>query len=270
MDLDRSTPAGLLGAKVRAFRDAKGWSVAELATRVFVSETLINKVERGKASPSEALARNLDRALGAGDQLTELWPLLSVQTFESYAEEFLNHQKRAVKIQEYSQVVPGLTQTRDYALALAESGEIVTGNDPQAVADLRMERQAILDAAGTPWLLVVLDEAALRRFVGSRAVMVGQLEHLMKLCERSRVEVRVLAFGDTVPAVLPGSLSVLTMRSGVQYAYTEGITTGRMFQGEDATAYSVLYDRVLSCALSATRSIHLIRKAIEEYGSERI
>lgn len=269
LDLDRSTPAGLLGAKVRDFRDAKGWTPAVLAEKVFVSETLINKVERGKASPSEALAKNLDRKLGAGGQIEELWPLLSIQTFEDYAEEFLNHQKRAVKIQEYSQVVPGLAQTRAYALTLAESAEIVTGNDPQSVADLRMERQAILDAAGAPWLLVVLDEAAIRRVVGSKAVMVEQLEHLLKLGQRRRVEIRVLPFGDTVPAVLPGSLSILTMRSGVQYAYTEGITTGRMFQGDDATAYAVLYDRVLSNALSAQRSTDLIRKAIEEYGSER-
>ncbi|MER6251061.1 Scr1 family TA system antitoxin-like transcriptional regulator [Streptomyces sp. NPDC001584] len=265
-ELDRSTPAGLLGAKVRDLRDAKGWDSEELARRVFSSKTVIDKVETAKATPSEDLVRKLDSVLDANGALLELWPLLPFQSFEDYAEEFLANQKRAVKLYEYSQVVPGLMQTRAYARAMAQSGEMVTGDDPESVADLRMERQAILDAPGAPWLLAVLDEAAIRRVVGSKAVMVEQLEHLLKLSDRPRVEVRVLPFGETVPFVLVGSLSILTMRSGVTYAYTEGISTGRMLQGDEATAYSVLYDRVLSSALSPTRSTDLIRTAIEEYG----
>lgn len=265
-DLDRSTPAGLLGSKVRKFRDAKGWNPEELARRVFSNETAIIKVETGKATPSEDLTRNLDEVLGANGELIELWPLLSVQTFEEYAEEFLSLQKRAVKLYEYSQVVPGLMQTSAYALALAESAHVVTGLDPASVADLRMQRQSILDEPDAPWLLAVLDEAAVRRMVGSRDLMVEQLEHLLKLSERSRVEVRILPFRDTVPAVVVGLLSILTMRSGAMYAYTEGLASGRMIHGEDATAYSVLYDRVLNSALSSTKSTQLIRTAIEEYG----
>ncbi|MFF3672444.1 Scr1 family TA system antitoxin-like transcriptional regulator [Streptomyces sp. NPDC002120] len=265
LDLDRSTPAGLLGYKVRLLRDARGWTPKQLAEEVFSNESLIRKLERGQASPSQELVAKLDKKLDAGDELNELWPLLAIKTVTEYAEGFLDHQKRAKKIQEYSQVVPGLLQTYDYVLALAESMELVSGRDPLGVAESRVGRQAILDGPTAPWMLAVLDEAAIRRVVGSKAVMVGQLEHLIKLSERPRIEIRILSFGETVPAVLTGSLSVLTMRSGTTVAYTEGPSTGRMFQGSEADSYAVLYDRVLSSALPKTRSIDLIRAVIEEY-----
>ncbi|MGW5397756.1 helix-turn-helix domain-containing protein [Streptomyces sp. NPDC003952] len=265
-ELDRSTPAGLLGAKVRDFRDMRGWSTEELAEKVFSSKTTIDKVETAKTTPSLELTTNIDKVLGANNAILELWPLLSVQTFEDYAADFVEAQKRAKILKEYGQVVPGLLQTRAYALALAESAQLVTGHDPVSVAESRIARQSILDAPNAPWLLAILDEAALRRVIGSKAVMVEQLEHLLKMSERPRIEVRVLPFTDAVPAVVVGSLSVLTTRGGAQYAYTEGLTSGRMFQGETATAYAVLYDRVLNNALSATASTELIRTAIEEYG----
>ncbi|WP_078892629.1 helix-turn-helix domain-containing protein [Streptomyces sp. NRRL F-2580] len=265
LDLDTSTPAGLLGSKVRRMRDARGWTPKQLADEVFSNESLIRKLERGQASPSEGLVAKLDKVFDAGDELNELWPLLAIKTVTEYAEGFLDHQKRAKKIQEYSQVVPGLFQTHDYAFALAESMSFVNGRDPVAVAESRVERQAILTGPSAPWFLAVLDEAAIRRVVGSKSVMVEQLEHLIKLSERPRIEVHVLSFGETVPAVLTGSLSVLTMRSGTTVAYTEGPSTGRMFQGSEADSYAVLYDRVLSSALPKTRSIELIRAVIEEY-----
>jgi transcriptional regulator with XRE-family HTH domain len=60
--MDDPTPA--LAARLRLERDARGWSLAELAQRSGVSKAMISKVERGQASPTAALLGRLSGALG--------------------------------------------------------------------------------------------------------------------------------------------------------------------------------------------------------------
>jgi transcriptional regulator with XRE-family HTH domain len=53
-----------LAATLRAQREARGWSIAQLAERSGVSKAMISKVERGEASPTAALLGKLSGALG--------------------------------------------------------------------------------------------------------------------------------------------------------------------------------------------------------------
>lgn len=53
-----------LAARLKAEREARGWSVAELATRSGVSRAMISKVERAEASPTAALLGKLSGAFG--------------------------------------------------------------------------------------------------------------------------------------------------------------------------------------------------------------
>jgi transcriptional regulator with XRE-family HTH domain len=49
---------------VRLFREAKGWSKAELARQSGVSESNIGRIEEGAVDPNIVRARALARALG--------------------------------------------------------------------------------------------------------------------------------------------------------------------------------------------------------------
>jgi transcriptional regulator with XRE-family HTH domain len=60
--MDDPTPA--LAARLRLERDARGWSLAELAQRSGVSKAMISKIERAEASPTAALLGRLSGALG--------------------------------------------------------------------------------------------------------------------------------------------------------------------------------------------------------------
>jgi transcriptional regulator with XRE-family HTH domain len=60
--LDDPTPR--LAAGLRMEREARGWSLAELAQRSGVSKAMISKVERGEASPTAALLGRLSGAFG--------------------------------------------------------------------------------------------------------------------------------------------------------------------------------------------------------------
>ena len=55
---------GPLAARLKTEREARGWSVAELAERSGVSRAMISKVERAEASPTAALLGKLSGAFG--------------------------------------------------------------------------------------------------------------------------------------------------------------------------------------------------------------
>jgi transcriptional regulator with XRE-family HTH domain len=52
----------LLATRLRVEREARGWPIADLATRSGVSRAMISKVERGEASPTAALLGRLAAA----------------------------------------------------------------------------------------------------------------------------------------------------------------------------------------------------------------
>ena len=53
-----------LSARLKAERDGRGWSLAELAGRAGVSKAMISKLERGESSPTAALLGRLSGAFG--------------------------------------------------------------------------------------------------------------------------------------------------------------------------------------------------------------
>ena len=53
-----------IGARIRAERENRGWSLTELADRAKVSRAMIHKVERGDSSPTANLLGKLSGAFG--------------------------------------------------------------------------------------------------------------------------------------------------------------------------------------------------------------
>jgi len=53
-----------LGARIRIERERRGWSLTDLARHSGVSRAMINKVERGEASPTASLLGRLSGAFG--------------------------------------------------------------------------------------------------------------------------------------------------------------------------------------------------------------
>src|SRR6266851_453231 len=57
-------PTSQLSKRLRTEREARGWTVAELAGRSGVSRAMISKVERAEASPTASLLGRLSGAFG--------------------------------------------------------------------------------------------------------------------------------------------------------------------------------------------------------------
>ncbi|MEV0684753.1 DUF5753 domain-containing protein [Nocardia sp. NPDC050378] len=92
------------------------------------------------------------------------------------------------------EILPGLVQTLDYARAILTKCTSVLGvpDDSEATAAVRMQRQAMLDAPGHRFHLLI-GEAALRRTVGSHAIMAAQIRRLGDiLTQRDNVDIGII------------------------------------------------------------------------------
>ncbi|MBC3843161.1 hypothetical protein GXW82_32060 [Streptacidiphilus sp. 4-A2] len=101
-------------------------------------------------------------------------------------------------IEEYaSATVPGLLQTRDVATFSLHAGHPHTSPiELKQMIDARMKRQESMCGAKPPRWAFILDEAVLRRPVGSPAVMAAQLGSIIRRSsESSYITVQVLRIG---------------------------------------------------------------------------
>ncbi|MDP9846853.1 DUF5753 domain-containing protein [Streptosporangium lutulentum] len=164
-------------------------------------------------------------------------------------------------------IVPGLLQTPDYAHAIFKGGrqldEAAIGRRVKA----RIARQAILDRDTPPQLLVVIDEAVLRRPVGGARVMCDQLEHIIKMNERPNVTVQVLPLSIGAHAAIMGGFVILDFASPLDpsLVYLETATDGLYLeQQEELHRYTVIYGHAQALALSPDESTRCMESVIEQ------
>jgi hypothetical protein len=166
------------------------------------------------------------------------------------------------------QVVPGLLQSRAYARVI--TAEADTPEDAADLLDIRMRRQRLLVREPDPLQVhYVLDEAVLRRRVGSAEIMRQQLDHLVELAERPNVTLQVLPFdrgyyfdGKSEPDILgfpwdddPGV--VLVQGQG-----DDGRCLDEPAQVQD---YEVAFEKVERLALTPVESPELLRRIAQDH-----
>ena len=118
----------------------------------------------------------------------------------SYPENFdvyLGLEEAAASLAWYEpELVPGLLQTEDYARAVISAGK--PGTDAEEIdrrVQLRIERQVLIRRPHVPLeLRVAVNESILRRQVGGREVMAGQLDALADVAGLPNVRLRVVPF----------------------------------------------------------------------------
>ncbi|MER8231840.1 DUF5753 domain-containing protein [Streptomyces sp. NPDC094049] len=152
-------------------------------------------------------------------------------------------------------VVHGLLQTERYAQALFATHKPVdelTTEEVMRGVELRMERREILARENPVEFRVVLDEAALRREVGSQEVMHEQYEELIKLCERSNVFIHVIPMNK--PAYrCQADFAVLDFGEGLPTAVQMDMTDGEVRMTDkdaEVRTYTRRFDALRDGALS--------------------
>ncbi|MEV6598158.1 helix-turn-helix transcriptional regulator [Actinoplanes sp. NPDC051346] len=269
-----------LGDELRRLRGERRG--AEVAAALGWSESKLSRIETARTGISDPDLERLLRVLGAaGEQrlrLRELagrgrarvwWAPYRSSVADRY-DEYVAFEAEAAAICEWeAQVVPGLLQTDEYAYAVIEVGADV--QDPETVrrrTALRMARQTVLTREPPPRLCVVLDESALRREVGGRAVLRRQLKRLYEESHRPGIELRVLPFSAGAHAALGEAFIIFEFADArTPVVHCEDLVGGQLRTKEaDVQVYRDAFDDLRGRALPLEASRELIARTGDELG----
>ncbi|WP_258038855.1 helix-turn-helix transcriptional regulator [Streptomyces sp. SM12] len=261
-------PVAAFGARMRGFREARGWSQEELAQQVSYSSQHISAVETGRKPPTLPFSRRLDRAFGtaeSADSFEREWRDIRQGSLLEGFPEFVGYEGRAAEIRLYEVgIIPGLLQTTEYAEVLARSaverGAITEEQANERVA-LVAERQAALVRTPPPLVLAVLDESCIRRPIGSDAVMGAQLERLVSFAALPNTILQVARFdmGERRPFDLP--VTVVTQPDRSLLSYAESAQRGHL-ERDNKLVLPMLaaYHQLQAEALSQAASVAMINQ----------
>ncbi|MDG9707795.1 helix-turn-helix domain-containing protein [Streptomyces sp. DH10] len=290
MTATQTGPAGRMqiARGLISLRERRGLTQTQVAERAGVSTTTVSRYEAWQdrarirwatvkaladaceATPQErdalvAIAKSQADGWWVGNSAVPGWmdPLVSFEHEAAYEHVFANT------------VIPGLLQTREYALAIHEAREVRSSNDDiERMVEARMKRQDILQRDPALYLWVVLDEAVLHRTVGDNDIMVRQLKHLHKAALSTNIDVQVLPFSAGAHAAGAGHFVILGRDdereplNSMAVVYIEMRRRGLYLDdAEDVAAYKLTFDYLRSQAADTTSSLRLIAGARQELSS---
>ncbi|MEU8889356.1 helix-turn-helix transcriptional regulator [Streptomyces sp. NPDC048442] len=272
-----------LGQELRRLRETKGLTAEGVAEKLLVSQSKISRLENGRRSISPRDVRDLCGVYEVEDPrvVESLMQMAKDSRQQGWWHAFgdipysvyigLETDAESLRVYE-PQVVPGLLQTPQYAEA------VISGALPESTPEewakrvgVRLRRQErITTAPAALRLWAVVDEAALRRMVGDRHLMLAQLEHLQALARLPHVTVQVLPFKAGAHTGLSGHYAILefpeTTDSSV--VYIEGVTSDLYLEKTaDVQKYTVMYEHLRAKALSAEESQEYIDDIAKGYAT---
>ncbi|MEV5431244.1 helix-turn-helix transcriptional regulator [Streptomyces sp. NPDC052701] len=280
--VDPSLNRRKLRIALRRAREDAGLTQREAAERLEWSLSKLVRVENGTVSVSVTDLRALTQIYGVTDPaaVEELetaargskgpswWSSFHDVVNPQFAQ-YLGYETAAVSLATYHPiVVPGHLQTRSYAEELLRP-RVSDADRLTRIVDLRMKRQErMFGGQGPQETLFVLDEAAVRRQVGDRAVMAEQLRQLLNFADRPGVTIRVLPFEAGAHYSTLGSFVLLGFTDDEDLLYLE-YATGSMTGGEDPELlgrYHECLEQISRLALGIPESLNLIRRVEQDLG----
>ncbi|WGD40486.1 helix-turn-helix domain-containing protein [Streptomyces cathayae] len=197
-----------LGSELRKMRMAAGITADQAAGLLGLDRAKISNIETGIRTISEERLRTLACNCDCSDE-AYIDALVNMTRFngrgwwERYRGalpagllDIAELESCVVRMRTFHTVhVPGLLQTSDHALELFRA---VLPPLPEHEVALRLayrvERQQVLEGVNPPEYVALVHEAALRMQFGGRKIARAQLEHLLDLSERPRVQLLVVPF----------------------------------------------------------------------------
>ncbi|MFJ3724247.1 Scr1 family TA system antitoxin-like transcriptional regulator [Streptomyces sp. NPDC090045] len=263
-----SSPRALLGAELRVARERAGLSQAELGEPLFVSGSFIGQLEAGTRRMHIEFARQIDDILDTNGFFVRNCGALAKSKYPNHFAEAAEAEAEAKTIREYAPLaLPGMLQTEAYAREVfiayqpTATDEVIT----ELVAN-RLDRAKLLENPTTPLLWCVLDEAVIRRVVGTRKVMAEALRHIATLIRTRRIFVQVLPFSAGAHSSMGGTLKLMTFEDAPPLAYVQGNAMGVLVDDPvTVSRHSLTYDLLTASALSPTESLAMIESAAEDY-----
>lgn len=185
---------------------------------------------------------------------------------------YIGLEAAATSISDYdTSAVPGLLQTPEYARALiAAHRPLFTPAEVDARVEARLTRQQLLTRAEPtpPRFWAVCDESALRRVVGSPAVMGAQLQVVVERAALSNVTVQVIPFSAGAHPGMDSTFTILDFKEPAvsNVIYVEGLVGDIYLERQaDLDRYAHVFDHLRATALGPKDSLEYIDTIGEEY-----
>jgi transcriptional regulator with XRE-family HTH domain len=178
----------------------------------------------------------------------------------------VNAEREAVRERELAPyVIPGLLQTKRYAQALEEAAHAFYEPDmrPDSVVAARMNRQQPLDSPDPMLLHALIDEAVIRREIGSSDVQREQLDHLLALAERPNITLQVIPYTAGGYGTMNGSFIIVDYPEpdAVPGVYLEYPAGGAWVDNEaDVRRFTTTFDQAAARALPPAETNGLIHQ----------
>ncbi|WP_225849910.1 helix-turn-helix transcriptional regulator [Streptomyces sp. HPF1205] len=213
----------VFGRQLKRFRTRAGLERPEFGSLTGYSVATIASYEQGRRVPPPRFIDQADRVLDAGGVLQEMKEEVARAQYPAFFRDAARLEAEAVELHVYAnQAVPGLLQTEEYARAVF--GMMRPPLDEDSVNErvvARLARQEVFARRPEPMMSFVIDESVLRRPIGGRAVLRGQLEQILLVGHKRTVEVQVMPLVSEEHAGLAGPFSLIETDEGRRIAYVE-------------------------------------------------
>jgi hypothetical protein len=270
-----------LAAELRRHRLAAKLTIEQVAETLEWSPGKISKIENARVSVMPRDVRHLLRTYGIEGADAE--PLLALAResrqrgwWQTYAEAipdwfatYVGLEAEAASISVYqSEYVPGLLQTRDYAVA-ANRAALMTATDDEIeqVVAVRMTRQKRLEAEDAPQVWAVLNEAVIRRMVGGRAIMREQILGLIEASRSPGTLIQMLPFSAGAHPAMDSAFYILGFQEATDgdVVYFEHPTCSLYLEKPAEVArYRLSFDHLRAASLSVEESRKMLTRAADE------
>jgi transcriptional regulator with XRE-family HTH domain len=287
--VETAQPAGgptvlrrLLGAQLRRLRERQGITREEAGYAIRASGSKMSRLELGRVGFKERDVADLLSLYGVTDETDRVTLLALAQDANSpgwwhrygdvlpgWFETYVGLEEAAALIRTYElQFIPGLLQTEDYARAVISLGN--SSAPPEEIEQrvgLRITRQKLLARGGAPRLWAVVDEAALRRPIGGRDVMRGQIERLIEAAKMPGVILQVLPFrvgGHTAEA---GAFTILRFPESdlPDVVYVEQLTSALYLdRRDDVDSYMEAMERLCVVSAPPDNTAEILSRILQE------
>jgi transcriptional regulator with XRE-family HTH domain len=274
-----------LAAELRRLRDAAGLTGEQVSQRLGWSGSKLSRIETHRIGVKQADLRELLALYGVDDSYRDELLALARESKQRgvagrAAAKFpqvatlVYAEAEAESIWTWEpQVIPGLLQTPDYARAVRRPWLGMFPGPPSEIdrwVEARMQRQQVLTRDAPLLFSFVIDESALRRSFGGRAVMHQQLTHLAETSELPNVEVRIYPLRGDHPLLVTGAFTYMQfpqvhdvpLHDIVSVEHLEG---PHDLEDEDETyRYRVAFDYLVGQSLDPGQSRSLILATADE------
>jgi transcriptional regulator with XRE-family HTH domain len=269
----------LLGTQLRGLRESRGISAQAAAKAIRGSVSKISRIELGRNAIREIDVLDLLTFYGVGpverEQLLTLaeeanrpgWWQRFNDILPDWFQSYVGMEEAATFIRVYEPLlVPDLLEIPAYTAAVLAVCDIPSGEAERHVI-LRRERQRRF-TEGRVRLWAIVEETALRRPVGSAAILRDQLRYLLSVGQRPNLTLQIVPAGLGGHAVPVGFTLLRFARADLRdVAYTEHLS-GALYldKRSDVDQYQLAMERLSLLAATPNQTPGILTTILDELG----